>query len=63
MYRNNFHDTPRHKLIEGDMGELEGMDLLHDASIARGSSLCTDLSRWYSYGVERQTIRCFFGNM
>lgn len=44
MYRNNFGDTPNHTLIEGDMGELSGDDLPHDAAIAWGSSPCTDLS-------------------
>ena len=44
MYRNNFTDTPGHTLVEGDMSELSGDDLPHDASIAWGSSPCTDLS-------------------
>ena len=44
MYRNHFGDTPGHTLIEGDMGKLGGGDLPDDASIAWGSSPCTDLS-------------------
>ena len=44
MYRNNFGDTPDHTLVEGDMSDLNGVDLPHDASLAWGSSPCTDLS-------------------
>lgn len=44
MYRNNFGETPNHVLVEGDMVELSGDDLPRDASIAWGSSPCTDLS-------------------
>ena len=44
MYRNHFGNTPNHKLVEGDMSELCGKDLPQDASIAWGSSPCTDLS-------------------
>ena len=44
MYRNQFDDVSSHTLIEGDMSELNGSDLPHDASIAWGSSPCTDLS-------------------
>lgn len=44
MYRNEFPPTERHSLIEGDMSLLSGADLPKDASIAWGSSPCTDLS-------------------
>lgn len=44
MYRNHFGDTLGHVLVEKDMGELHGTDLPNDASIAWGSSPCTDLS-------------------
>ncbi|NMM94696.1 DNA cytosine methyltransferase [Bifidobacterium oedipodis] len=44
MYRNHFGNSPEHKLIEGDMSNLHGEDLPRDASLAWGSSPCTDLS-------------------
>ncbi|MFR7426260.1 MAG: DNA cytosine methyltransferase [Bifidobacterium pullorum] len=44
MYRNHFGDMPNHTLVEGDMSALSGADLPHDASLAWGSSPCTDLS-------------------
>lgn len=44
MYRNHFTGSDDHTLVEGDMGELHGTDLPHDASLAWGSSPCTDLS-------------------
>lgn len=44
MYRNNFGESLRHTLVEGDMGDLRGEDLPQDAKIAWGSSPCTDLS-------------------
>ncbi|RYN12013.1 restriction endonuclease subunit M [Bifidobacterium animalis subsp. animalis] len=44
MYRNHFNESGNHTLIEGDMSDLRGTDLPHDASLAWGSSPCTDLS-------------------
>ena len=46
MYRNNFTDTPGHTLVEGDMSELSGDDLPHDAvGVAKGHALAHQIIR------------------